>query len=201
MCRLKASFTITVLETRTDQNSFFHREPSWERWIILSRVPRRQHRPTVSSLAPNHQRNSGTDWPEFPPLAYAAATALALSYNIYTRRYKWRGSTMPANQIRLSDIAYNVLECDIRPSTAGLVIYRHTWVFIARKDLRVNGIRGCRGSTDSFIFQSRLFVRAHDWKISTTPRIDLSNVQFNRVSLKLVKIWRNVFDILIVRFN
>jgi len=28
---------------------------------------------------------------------------------------------MPANQIRLSDITYSVLECDIRASTTGLL--------------------------------------------------------------------------------
>jgi len=100
ICRLKTSFTINVLETRTDQNSFFHREPSRERWIILSR----RHRPIVGSLAFNHRQNSGTDWPEFLPLERRDGSFL---YNIYTSRYKWRGFAMLANQIHLSNVTYN----------------------------------------------------------------------------------------------
>jgi len=60
VCRLKASFTVTVLETRTDQNSFFMgRALSRERWIILSRVPRRQRRSWFPNFAAMVRRNRG----------------------------------------------------------------------------------------------------------------------------------------------
>lgn len=79
-----------------------------------------------------------------------------------------------------------MLECDIRVSTMGLVIYRHTWVFIAGKDSRVNGMRVVEiRSIHSFPVHDPDCLFAIE-KSLLTRRIDSSNAQFNRVSSRLV---------------
>jgi len=98
MYRLKASFTVTVLETRTDQNSFFMGSPLENAGLSFLGYPRvGSQRLRFPTVAPNHRRNSGTDWPEFP--LTNAARGSRSSCTIFTRA-DTNGEALPRRRIK-----------------------------------------------------------------------------------------------------
>lgn len=136
MYRLKASFTVTVLETRTDQNSFFTGSPL-ERTLDypFSGTPGRQWQRSVPSRLTIDRRNSGTDWPGFPPRRDSLG-----SCTIFTR-VDTNGESPSCRRIKFVSLTSRTM-CSsvIYSSLRAFVIYRHTWVFIAGKFTRERNI-------------------------------------------------------------